>query len=153
MKCYGGYLMKHLLQPLRRICMHTCCTYTILSLFLFLIGSSFPQFGNMIEVSDLLTIFFFSLLLSCANLILRYERMHIFLRVLLHYLVSAATFFVIFLLIAKKASGTTAIFSDMILFTFLYAIVIGVYLYLYFSLRAGAPKKDADSSRQEKLYK
>ena len=92
--------MKTFFNIARRVLLRTCIMYTVLSLALFLVGSAFPEFGNMIEVSGLLTILAFALLLSVAGLILGIERFPIALRVLLHYLSSLFTYLVIFVFIA-----------------------------------------------------
>ena len=139
--------MKTFFNIARRVLLRTCIMYTVLSLALFLVGSAFPEFGNMIEVSGLLTILAFALLLSVAGLILGIERFPIALRVLLHYLASLFTYLVIFVFIAQKASGATAIFSNLIFFTFLYALVMGAYLFIYYSL-----KKDDPTAKKGKEY-
>ena len=127
--------MKTFLKHASKIFTRTAITYTLLSLALFLIGSAFPEFGNMIEVSNLLTLLAFALLLSAAGLILGIEKISIVPRVALHYLASLATYIAIFVLIAQKASGTTAILSNALFFTILYALVMGVYLFMYYSLK------------------
>lgn len=144
--------MKTFLNIARRILLRTCILYTVLSLVLFLIGSAIPQFGNMIEVSGLLTIFAFALLLAVAGLILGVERFPIALRVALHYLASLATYLVIFVFIAQKASGATAIFSNTVFFTILYALVMGIYLFAYYSLKKDE-KQEKKGEGYQRIYK
>lgn len=138
--------MKTFLSLAKRVCHRCCVLYTVLSLSLFLIGSAVPQFGNMINVADLMTIFLFSLLLSCANLILGYGRLPIAIRVLLHYLASLAAFLGLFVFIVQQATEAGQILADLVFFTILYTLVMGVYLFLYFSFG------DKDR-KEEKTYK
>ena len=145
--------MKTFFGIARRVLLRTCILYTVLSLVLFLVGSAIPQFGNMIEVSGLLTIFAFALLLAVAGLILGVERFPISLRVALHYLASLATYLVIFVFIAQKASGATAIFSNLIFFTLIYALVMGIYLFAYYSLKKEETKKEKSGEGYRSIYK
>lgn len=121
--------MKAVFSTVKRILVHACICFTVLVLALFLIGSAFPSFGDAIEVKSILSIFGFSLLISCANLILHVKKLSPVLRVLLHYLACLPSFYVMFVLIITKRTEAGAILSDFLLFTILYALIMGAYLF------------------------
>ena len=87
------------------------------------------------------SLYLFSVLLAIANLLLRLPRIQIGWRVLLHFLASLACFYVVFIVIAAKITATRSILTAMLIFTILYIVVMGLYLFLYFSLSAEAQKK------------
>lgn len=138
--------MKNILPHIKKILIHSCVCFTGMTLFLFLIGSSVPTFGNAIAVSGILSVYLFSLLLSFANRLLVVQKIKIGWRVLLHYLASAASFYGVFILIAMKITASRSILVGMLLFTILYAFFMGIYLFLYYSVVK-------ESKEQEKHYK
>ena len=126
--------MNMFFKTAKKILTQSCVCFTFLVLALFLIGSSFPGFGNAIQVGSILSILGFSLLLSCANLILHVKRISPILRVLLHYLACLPAFYVMFVLIIAKRTQAGAILADFLLFTILYALIMGGYLIFRASL-------------------
>ena len=142
--------MNTLWSHIKKIFTHSCVCFTLLILFLFLLGSSVPSFGNAIAVGSILSVYLFSLLLACANLLLGISRIQIGFRVLLHYIVSLSAFYGVFVLIALKITAPRSALVCLLLFTIFYAIFMGVYLYLYFSI---APKKVEKKTEYQSIYK
>ncbi|MBQ8351741.1 MAG: hypothetical protein IJY20_06835 [Clostridia bacterium] len=97
-------------------------------------------------MSSILSIYLFSLLLALANLLLILPKIQIGWRVMLHYLASLAAFYGVFILIAFKITATRSILVSILLFTILYTLFMGMYLFLFFSVI----KK---SKEQDKSYK
>ncbi|MBQ8175365.1 MAG: DUF3021 family protein [Clostridia bacterium] len=121
--------MKTVFPMIKRILSQSCICFTLLVLALFLIGSAFPGFGNAIEVGSILSIFGFSLLLSCANLILRIKKIPLILRVVLHFVACLIPFYVMFVVIISGRTEAGAILADFLLFLILYALIMGAYLF------------------------
>lgn len=138
--------MKIVLPHIKKIAVHSCISFTVITLFLFLISTATPSFGNAIAVNSILLIYLFSLLLATANRLLTAPKIKIGWRVLLHYLVSLAAFYGVFVLIALKMTAARSILISLILFTILYAFFMGIYLFLYFSVVK--EKKEQDKSYQ-----
>lgn len=136
--------MKIFLSGLRRVWLHTCVAFTVLVLLLFLVGSTVPAFGNAIEVGSILTVFLFSFLLGCANLLLLLRRIPTVARVLLHYAACGITFYVVFVLIAAKANGPLSVLIYGIAYTVLYALIVGLYC-LFRSIGNKAKKGEEDN--------
>lgn len=116
--------MKYL-SAIRSILTRCCVWFTILTLFLFLIGSAFPEFGNAIAVNTVLVLFAFSFLIACVNLILGISKVPMSLRILLHYLASLLAFYVLFVLIAMQATEARTVLTSLIMFTIFYALFMG----------------------------
>ena len=136
---------------IKRIWSHTCISFTLLVLAFFLIGSSFPGFGNAIQVKSILSIFGFSLLLSCAHLILQIKRIPLPLRILLHFAACLLPFYVMFVVMIANRTGAGQILADFLLFTILYAVIMGGYLFFRASLeRATKSKKEPYQSIYKK---
>ena len=144
--------MKTILPYIKKTFVQSCICFTLLTLFLFLIGSSIPAFGNAIDVSNILTLYLFALLLALANLLLLLPKIEIAWRVLIHYLASLAAFYVAFILIAMKLTAARSILSGILVFTIFYVIFIGIYLCFYLSLtnEKGEKKK---KSTYKSIYK
>lgn len=136
--------MKIFLSGLRRVWLHTCVAFTVLVLLLFLVGSAVPAFGNAIEVGSILTVFLFSFLLGCANLLLLLRRIPTVARVLLHYATCGVAFYVVFVLIAAKANGPLSVLIYGIAYTVLYALIVGLYC-LFRSIGNKAKKGEEDN--------
>ena len=132
----------------KNILLRACVSFTILTLILFLIGSAVPTFGNAIAVKTVLVLFAFSLLMACANLLLNIRRIAYPLRLLLHYLASLLTFYVLFVVILIQAKGISTILADLLLFTFLYTVIMGAFLLFQHAIEGKAKNKD-----YEQIYK
>ncbi len=133
--------MKAILPYIKKVLTSSCICFTLITLFLFLIGKAVPTVGDAIAVSSLLTIYLFSLLLALAGLLLGISAIQIGWRVLLHYLASLFAFYVVFIGIAMKLSAARSALIGLLLFTVLYAILMGVYLFLYHSYSEKAAGK------------
>ncbi len=141
--------MKYL-SAIRLILTRCCVWFTILTLFLFLIGSAFPEFGNAIEVKTILVLFAFSFFVACANLILSTKKFPMGLRVLLHYLISLLTFYALFVTIAMQATEMRTILSALILFSIFYAFFMGGAVLFRHSLKQALK---TDKKEYQKIYK
>ena len=141
---------KNILHGLGRVMTQACIIFTCLVLLVFLIGSAVPTFGNAIELRNILVIFLFSILFAAANLLLRIEKMAIVLRVLAHFAATALGFYVVFILIAAKATAPSAVFVMLLFYTIVYAILMGVYLFLF---RTISQTKEEKKTIYERIYK
>lgn len=125
--------MKAILPYIKKILTSSCICFTLITLFLYLIGKAVPTVGDAVAISSLFTIYLFSLLLALASLLLGISTIQIGWRVLLHYLASLFAFYVVFIVIAMKLSAARSALIGLLLFTMLYAILMGVYLFLHHS--------------------
>ncbi len=132
--------MKTVLAYGKKLLIHACVTYTILTLLLFLIGAAFPEMGDALQIKDMLAIFGFGILLGGANLFLSMEKFAFPLRLAFHFPASLLAFSVVFVLIGAKAEGPTVIIPRLLLFTVLYAIVMGVYILLSHTIKTARAK-------------
>ncbi len=125
--------MKAILPYIKKILTSSCICFTLITLFLYLIGKAVPTVGDAVAISSLFTIYLFSLLLALAGLLLGISTIQIGWRVLLHYLASLFAFYFVFIVIAMKLSAARSALIGLLLFTMLYVILMGVYLFLYHS--------------------
>ncbi len=142
--------MASFLKTVKNILIRTCVSFTVLTLILFLIGSAVPTFGNAIAVKTVLVLFAFSFLMACANLLLGIKRIAYPFRLLLHYLASLLTFYVLFVIILMQAGDISAVLTDLLLFTFLYAVIMGAFLLFKHAITEKAQNKKTD---YEQIYK
>ena len=106
-----------------RFLLHTCA-YTVLVCALFLIFMAISGFSEAsLNIGRFFLILLFSFLISVAGIILGLKGWHPVLRVAIHYTVLLAAFFFVFVISGNiNASGGGAIFSAIIVFTFLYVV-------------------------------
>ena len=122
------------------------CGYSSAILFLFYLAGTVADFTNpYINFKTFLFIALFGVVISIAELVLKVEKIHIFLRILIHYLALFCAFTVIFIISGNIAvKGPASIFSALIIFTVLYAVIFSA---LYFIRKA---IKTADSKIDKK---
>ena len=101
------------------------CGYTLSILLVFYLGGTIAGFTTpYIDFKTFLIILLFGTLIALAGLLFKIEKIHVALRVLIHYLVLFCAFTVIFVISGNIAkSGAAAIFSSLTIFTFFYAIM------------------------------
>ena len=101
------------------------CGYALSILFVFYLGGTISDFTiPYIDFKTFLTVLLFGTLIAVAGLLLKIEKIHAALRVLIHYFVLFCAFTVIFVLSGNISSkGMAAVFSSLIIFTFFYVIM------------------------------
>ena len=134
-------MKKNILFGAKRVITQTCVIFTLLVLLVFVIGSAVPDFGNAIDLKNILVILFFAFLFAAANRLLALERMSVILRILLHYAATAIGFYIVFILIAAKASAPSAIFVMLAFYTLLYALLMGIYQVFFHTLKKKQTEK------------
>ena len=135
-------MQKNFLSGTKRVLVGTCVIFTILVLLVYVIGSAVPDFGNAIDLKNILVILFFAFLFSAANRLLALENLPVFLRILLHFTTTAIGFYVVFILIAAKATAPSAIFVMLGFYTLMYALFMGIYQLLFHAIRQKRAEKE-----------
>jgi hypothetical protein len=114
------------------------------------VGSAVPDFGNAIDLKNILIILFFAFVFALSNLLLRLERLPVILRILLHYAATTLGFYFVFVMIAAKATAPSAIFVMLLFYTLLYTVLMGLYqVFFQTLLRPKATK----GTEYERIYK
>lgn len=139
--------MKRVFPYIKKLFVQSCICFTLMTLFLFLVGSAVPAFGNAIAVSTILSLYLFSLLLAAANLLLQIPQLKIGIRVLLHFIASIVAFYSIFVVVGMKITTQRATLTVLLLFTIFYALFMGLYLFLYFSFSANGRSTEQKAQR------
>ena len=103
------------------------CGYIVLILGLFyLFGTITGSNMTLIGTKSFLTIALFGLLISLSGLLLQSKKIHIVIRVLLHYLLLLVSFYVVFIISGNiKTENAGQIFVAAIIFTVFYALMFG----------------------------
>ncbi len=135
---------------IKRVFVSACVIFTFCVLFVFIVGSAVPDFAGAIDLKNILTILFFSVVFAAANLLLHIERISVFLRILLHYGATALGFYFVFILIAAKATTPSAVFVMLLFYTVLYAILMGAYQVIFQTIRRHRAQKKTD---YKQIYK
>lgn len=133
----------------------TACTYTVIVLTLFYLFAAATDFADAgIELPMFAMIFGFCALISVAGLILEIEKIKKPLRILIHYVTLFVAFLVIFVIsgnISKK--GPAAVFSAVVIFTFLYAVIFLICAFAKRALGAADKRIDKRIAKNEKNKK
>ena len=138
------------LGGIKRVVTQCCVIFTLFMLLVFIIGSAVPDFGGAIDLKNVLVILLFALVYAAANLLLRLESIAVILRILLHYATTAIGFYVVFVVIAAKATAPSAVLVMLLFYTLLYAILMGVYQAL---VRPFITRKATKAQNYERIYK
>lgn len=138
------------MKYLKKIFYHTCITFTIITFLLFLIAStlSAEDFTAAIDLTQFYIILGSSSVIAVANQILYMHRLPIFIRFFMHYLFLEVTLVSVFVGIGKIASEAAGIFVIVLLFTLIYALVIGLVSAIFKLMR----KKQEPQKHYTRIY-
>ena len=137
------------MKKIEKIALSACALTVIILTFFYLFALIGQLTDPMISFTTFLLILGFSLIISLTSLILRIERMKMIVRIIIHYASLLVAFTVIFLISGNlSAGGTPVVFSAIVVFTFLYAVIFAL---TYFIKRTiGAADKKIDKRLQAK---
>ena len=122
----------------RKILVSSCVICTVISVFFYFIAAIVNEVESLFDESavtfrQFLLILLFSFLVALANRLLSVSRLHVALRVLIHYATLLSAFLVVFIWAGKlKIDGPAAVFLSIMIFTVLYVLF---FLAAYFTLR------------------
>ena len=132
----------------RKILVSSCVICTLISIFFYFITAIVNADETLIDpainLPQFLLILLFSLLVALANRLLSVKKLHILLRILIHYATLLAAFLIVFVSAGKlKISGAASLFLAIVIFTVLYALffVAGYFLLRLFGAIPGKEKK------------
>lgn len=122
------------------------CGYCILILSLFYAFGAINEYGKpYIDFKTFSTILIFGIIISVGGFILTLEKLKMPLRILIHYVALFVAFYVVFIVSGNLgAGGSSAIFSAVIIFTFLYIVIFAS---VYF-IRKGIKKADSIANKK-----
>ena len=120
----------------RKILISTCVICTLISVFFYFIAAIVNEVESLFDETavtfrQFALILLFSLLVALANRLLAVQKLHIALRILIHYATLLAAFLVVFIAAGKlNVSGPASVFLAVMIFTVLYAVcfVAGYFL-------------------------
>ena len=122
----------------RKILTSTAVICTVISVFFYFIAAIVNKVESIMNETavtfrQFLLILLFSFLVALANRLLSVSRIHIALRILIHYATLLAAFLIVFIWAGKlKISGPASVFLAIMIFSVLY---IALFLAAYFTLR------------------
>ena len=125
------------------------CGYAVIILTSFYLFATLSEYADAyIGFPTFLVILAFGLLISAAGMIFKIEKIHMALRVLIHYASLLAAFCVIFISLGNLSAGSAgAVFSAVIIFTLFYGAIFAVVYFLRLLI------KKSDSSLNQKISK
>lgn len=128
----------------------TSLYFTVVTLLLYICGTLLDHDNtNMIPtLRTELIILGFSLVVSLANIILRIKKLHVSLKILLHYAATAAGFFVLFIVASGNNPKTGVAIVFMLAYTVVYALICGSVL----AVRSAKKKSAIEKSDYESIY-
>lgn len=135
-----------------RIFYPTAAFYTLINMFFYLCGTFFDLSDRhmVLTRSSAFLILLFSFFVVLANLVLTEKKLklHISLRILIHYLVCTLCFFLLFIKIAEYDAGTSSTIIILIVFTVVYFLICGTVL----GIKGALTKSRNDCSEYKSIY-
>ena len=140
----------------RKILVSSCVICTLISVFFYFIAAIVNNgdetlLDPAINLRQFLLILLFSLLVALANRLLAYPKLHIALRILVHYATLLAAFLVVFVAAGKlKISGAASLFLSIMIFSVLYAVF---FVAGYFLLRLFGALPNKKNEEEPRTYR
>ena len=130
----------------------TCAFYTLISLFIGITSFTLDRNIPAIPVSNLLVIAAYSLLLSCMNLIFKIKALNVYIRIPIHYIVSAVSLYLVLLIAAGDIVTNTQNIRLVMLLMYTIVYVISTVVYICIKETRKKPKTPKNEG-YEKIYK
>ena len=133
-----------------RLIYPTALYFTVITLTLYIAGSLMST-GSRNMIPTLRTILLtlcFSFVIDVANILLTVKKLHLSLRIALHYVLLTASFLLLFFNAADFDPSRGLIIVAGVAFTVLYAIICAV----TFAVRGAVKKSKTDSSEYHSIY-
>ncbi len=140
----------------RKILVSSCVVCTINSVFFYFVAAIVNEVESLFDETavtfrQFLLILLFSLLVALANRLLSFQKLHIALRIAIHYATLLAAFLVVFVAAGKlKISGPSSVFLSVMIFTVLYAVC---FVAGYFLLRLFGAIPKEEKNKDETPYR
>ena len=138
---------------IRRVLTSSCIVCTVISVFFYFLAAIVNEVEELFDETavtfrQFLLILLFSVLVALANRLLSVRRLHVALRVLIHYATLLAAFLVVFIWAGKlKISGPASVFLAIMIFSVLYLVF---FLAAFFTLRfLGSPEEKKKNESAE----
>ena len=133
-----------------RIVYPTALYFTVVTLLLYIIGAAVSDgASNMIPtLRTILIIFGFSLVFNLANMILTAKKLHISLRITLHFVITALAFYILFINASDYNVNGSFTIVLLLIYTVVYAAICAVVL----AVRSASRKTKIESSEYRPIY-
>lgn len=144
--------MKKIYPPdiLYRLIYPTSLYFTVVTFILY-IGGAVISHDNMNMIPTLRTIIIvllFSFIINLANMVLTVKKLHLSLRIAIHYAATAVSFFILFINASDYNPGSGFTIVLMLAYTFVYAVICAVVL----GVRSAHKKSEIESSEYRSIY-
>ena len=143
---------------IRQILTSTCIFCTVISVLFFFFAAivneveSLFDDGASLPFRFFLLILLFSLLIALANRLFSVRKIRFIFRLLIHYATLLAAFLSTFVAFGKlKINGPASVFVAIMVFTILYAVIVGLTLAVMKFL--GVPIFQSDEKEEQPAYK
>lgn len=140
---------------IRKILVSTAVVCTVISIFFYFLAAIVNEVESLFDETavtfrQFLLILLFSFLIALANRLLTVSRLHLSLRILIHYATLLGAFFVVFIRAGKlKISGPSSVFLAIMIFSLLYAaFFVSAYFFLRWLGALPPPKKKKEEQKE-----
>lgn len=125
--------------------------YTVVIILLFYI---YALIGNLthpaITFGTFLIILLFGFVISLANMIFKIDKLHYAIKLLIHYAALLISFIFVFIIAGKLSiSGIASVFSAIVIFTFLYAVIYAISYGVKSALNSVDKSKKSANNKQQ----
>lgn len=135
---------------LYRLIYPTALYFTVVTLILY-VGGTVMSYNNMNMIPTLriiLIVLAFSFIFNLANMVLTSKKLHLSLRIAIHYVATAVSFFVLFINASDYNPGNGFTIVLMLVYTLVYALICAVVL----GVRSAHKKSEINSSEYHSIY-
>lgn len=126
--------------------------YTVITMFFYLCGVFFDLSDRhmVLTRSSAFLILLFSFVAVAANLLLKTDipKLHIAVKIFIHYVLYTLSFFFIFIKIAEYDAGTSSTIILVLVFSVIYFLICGI----VFAIRGALKKSENASSDYRSIY-
>ncbi len=135
---------------LDKIIYPTSLYFTLATLALYIGGTAFGTVNqNMIPtLRTELLVLALCLIFNAANLILTAKKLHMALRIAIHYVITALSFFILFINTSENKPGG----SLTIILLLVYSVIYAAVAVTFFSVNSAARRSKNDKSEYESIY-
>ena len=118
-----------------------CVIFTIVVFVFYLMGEIVSNATQTLTFSRLFLLYLFSVWFALSNLFLKNKKLNIILRIILHFVSTVASFFVIFIYIPGNTENTSSAFVLTVCFAVIYIATATIIMFVRSAVKARADKK------------
>jgi len=141
---------KKMLNGIKNLFKSGCVIFTIVVFVFYLMGEIVSNATQTLTFSRLFLLYLFSVWFALSNLFLKNKKLNIILKIILHFVSTVTSFFVVFIYIPGNTENTSSAFVLTICFAVIYIATATIIMFVRSAIRSNADKKKEYKAMYEK---